>query len=472
MTLENTIDKRMNIISITIPIFAENILKFFFSFADMFMLSGLSISGTNFGDSAVSAVGVVTMLVFFINVLYLMVTMGAGIVITQYNGAKNKKMAIQTVITSIFLSVIFGVIVSLIMVILAKPIISLYHLNEIRQKFAINYLVVYAAFSCGIAINFIFSTILRAYGYSKEPMIINIAANILNVFGNYCFIYGAFGMPQWGVPGVAFSTVFSQTLAAIFMFFLILKKKDIALPLNRFLKIKSKSVKEILKIGMPTAGEYLSYNIAMIIMNYFVAQMDRGLPQAEQINLPAYTYAFVFVRFISFFGLSTGQGTQIVTSYLVGAGKKDKAYHNVFQYFYFSFTLALILSIIMSFFRGPILSVFPMANNVYLLCSTLVLLSILLEPGRTFNLIFISGLKGSGDVDFPVRMGIASMWGIGIVFAFLFGIVFKFGVIGIWLGISMDEWTRGIIMFFRWKSKTWQKKNAISIQAQAIQEIS
>lgn len=471
MTTDNTIARRMNIFAITIPIFAENILKFFFSFADMFMLSGLSINDVHFGDSAVSAVGVVTSLVFFINIFYLMVTMGAGIVITQYNGAKNKDGAVQAVITSIILSALLGIIVSIAMVVLAKPIISLYHLNEIREKFAINYLVVYAAFSIGIAMNFIFSTILRSYGYSKEPMFVNIAANILNVFGNYCFIYGAFGFPQWGVAGVAFSTVFSQTLAAIFMFFLILKKKDIDFPLNRLLKIKTKAVKEILKIGIPNGGEYLSYNIAMIVMNFFVAQMDRGLLPTEQINLPAYTYAFVFTRFVVFFGLSTGQGTQIVTSYLVGAGEKEKAYRNVYLYFYFSFGLALILSIIMSFFRGPILSIFPMANNVFLLCSSLVLFSILLEPGRTFNLIFISGLKGAGDVDFPVKMGIVSMWGIGIVFAFLFGIVFKLGVVGIWLGISMDEWTRGIIMFFRWKSKIWQKKIVINAQTQVVQEI-
>ena len=82
----------------------------------------------------------------------------------------------------------------------------------------------------------------------------------------------------------------------------------------------------------------------------------------------------------------------------------------------------------------------------------------LLEPGRTFNLVIINGLKGAGDVDFPVRMGIVSMWGIGVVFAFLFGVVLKLGVIGIWLGISMDEWIRGIIMYFRWKSKIWQSK--------------
>ena len=168
-----------------------------------------------------------------------------------------------------------------------------------------------------------------------------------------------------------------------------------------------------------------------------------------------------FYLCILYFGLSTGQGTQIITSYLVGAGKKDEAYRNVFKYFYFSFTWALFLTALLSIFRKNLLNIFPMEDNVFALCSSLIILTMLLEPGRTFNLIIINGLKGAGDVDFPVRMGVVSMWGIGVFFAFLFGIIFKLGVIGIWIGISMDEWTRGIIMYFRWRSKIWQKKGII-----------
>ena len=170
--------------------------------------------------------------------------------------------------------------------------------------------------------------------------------------------------------------------------------------------------------------------------------------------------------FILYFGFSTGQGTQIITSYLVGANKKDKAYRNVFRYFYFSFTLALFLASLLSFFRKTLLGIFPMEDNVFALCSTLILFTMLLEPGRTFNLIIINGLKGAGDVDFPVKMGIISMWGIGVIFAFLFGVVLKLGVIGIWIGISMDEWIRGIIMYFRWKSKIWQNKTVVTVTSQ------
>jgi putative MATE family efflux protein len=462
--MNTSLAKRMNIFVIAIPLLAENMLRFLFSFTDMFMLSGLSVNGVRFGDDAVAAVGLVMNFTFFINILYLMINSGAGIVITQYNGAGKAKKATQTVVTSVFLAALVGVVISIVMFFLTKPIISVYRLSPVRTGFAEDYLLIFGSLSLGLAMNTVFSTVLRSYGYSKEPMFINIAANAVNVFGNYCFIYGALGFPQWGVAGVALSTVISQFLAAASMLLIILKKKDIALPFRRFFKIKFRSIREILRFGLPNGGESLSYNIAMIVMNYFVAQMDFGLPPDQQINLPAYNYAFIFARFILYFAYSAGQGTQIITGYLVGAGRKDEAYRKVFKYFYFSFVWALILAGTLSLFRKSILSIFPMDENIFTLCSSLVVFTLLLEPGRTFNLIIINGLKGSGDVDFPVKMGIISMWGIGVVSAFVLGVVLNLGVIGIWIAIAMDEWTRGIIMYFRWKSKVWQSKSIIRAQ--------
>ncbi len=451
MTAQNNIHSRMNIIAITFPILIENMLRYFFSFVDMAMLSHLSIDGISYGDDAVASVGLTASFMFFIIVIHMMVNSGSGIVITQYNGANKKTEATNRVITSVVLSLIVGIAISIAMFFLAEPVLSLFKLSDIRHKFAVDYLLVYGSLSLGVALNSGFSAILRSYGYSKEPMLLNFLGNIINVFGNYCFIFGAFGFPQWGVFGVALSTIVSQSIAALLIFIIILSKEDIDFPFKLFFKIKLAWAKEILRVGVPTAGEFMSYNVAQIVMNFFVVQMD---PAA----LPAYNYAFLFARFIIYFGFSIGQGTQIIVSYFVGAGKLDDAYHGVFKYWSFSFFLAIFLAIVVSVFRKSVLAMFPMDPEVFSICSTLILFTMLLEPGRTFNLVIIAGLKGAGDVHFPVRFGILSMWGIGVVFAYLLGVKFSLGVVGIWIGISMDEWIRGIIMFFRWRSRIWESK--------------
>ncbi len=457
----------MAILPITLPLLAENGLRFLFSFTDMFMLSGLVVNGTRYGDDAVAAVGLCGTFVFFINIFFTMVNSGSGIVIGQYNGSHQPAKALRAVMTSMLFSITVGAALSLAMGLLARPIISAYRLNEVRNLFAGDYLTVYGSFCFTVAMNTGFATILRAYGYSKEPMVVNIFANILNIFGNYCFIYGAFGLPQLGVPGVAASTVISQGLAAVFMLILIIRKKDIAFSLKKFALIKWESLKEILRIGIPHAAEHMSYNIAMMSMQFMVASMDFGLPEALQVNMPAYTYAFIVARFISTFSVSTGQGTQIVTSFLVGAGRKAEAYRKVIKYFLLALGFVGLMTVTVSLFRHTVLGLFPMEANVFALCSSLILMCMALETGRTWNLVIISGLKGSGDVRFPVQMGVFSMWIIGVGGAAFFAFVLKMGVFGIWLGIALDEWTRGVIMFLRWRSKIWPTKKVIEIPSEA-----
>jgi putative MATE family efflux protein len=463
--------KRMTIIPITAPILAENVLRYAFSFADMFMLSGLVVGGVRYGDDAVAAVGLCGSFVFFINIFFTMVNSGAGIVITQYIGSRQPEKAARAVMTSVILSFGVGALMSLFMFVASRAIIHAYGLSPLRDGFAGDYLIVYGSFSLGIALNSGFSTILRSHGYTRHPLIVNAAANVLNVFGNYGFIYGAFGLPQWGVAGVAVSTVASQALGAlVLLLFILRKKKEIGFSPRRFRSVTWGAMKEILKIGIPNGTEYLLYNLAQMVLNFFVAGMDAGLPPALQVNLPAYNYAFIITRFISNFGVSAGQGTQIVTSYLVGAGRKEEAFRKVLKYFYLAFALAAVLTGTVSLLRRPILSVFPMEENVYALCTTLILMCMALETGRTFNLVIISALKGSGDVRFPVAAGVFSMWGIGVAGGFLFGIVLKLGVVGIWLGIALDEWTRGVVMYFRWRSRVWQTKKAIELPPVAAVE--
>ncbi len=88
----------------------------------------------------------------------------------------------------------------------------------------------------------------------------------------------------------------------------------------------------------------------------------------------------------------------------------------------------------------------------------LLLVTILLEPGRAFNLVVINSLRATGDVKFPVFIGIASMWGVSVTFAWFFGIFLELGLFGVWIAFIADEWLRGILMLRRWRSKIWVRK--------------
>jgi len=90
----------------------------------------------------------------------------------------------------------------------------------------------------------------------------------------------------------------------------------------------------------------------------------------------------------------------------------------------------------------------------------LFMLSLILEPGRTFNIIVISSLRATGDARFPFRMALLSMWGIAIPIAYLCGIHWGWGLVGVWCGFVVDEWVRcfGAGVVGVGKKKCWCRK--------------
>lgn len=430
----------MSIVALTWPILVEILLRTALGTSDVFMLSGYS-------DKAVSAVGVITQLTFFLIIVSTFVSSGTGILIAQYNGAERTQDATNVGVASIALSVVVGLLLSIAAVLGAVHLISFYGLEPQVELYAQEYLIISGAMTFNVTIGIVFTTILRSYGYSRSPMVVNMVSGLLNVVGNYIALYQPFGLPVYGVQGVAIATVVSQIVGTVTLGF-ILKYSPISLPMGSLKNVPAGVYKKILKIGGMNAGEVLSYNMAQIAIVYFVVQMGTA-------SLAAFTYAQNIARFSFAFALAIGQATQIQTGYYIGKGWIESILKRVQIYFLVSFVVSISAASTIYLLRDSILPLFTHQPEILYLTGTLVMGSIILEAGRVFNLVFISALKGAGDVRFPVQIGILCMWGVGVCFSYLLGIHWGFGVIGAWMAIALDEWVRGIIMLVRWRSSSW-----------------
>ncbi|MDW6018358.1 MATE family efflux transporter [Vibrio plantisponsor] len=432
--------QRMSIVALTWPILVEILLRTALGTSDVFMLSGYS-------DKAVSAVGVITQLTFFLIIVSTFVSSGTGILIAQYNGAERTQDATNVGVASIALSVVVGLLLSIAAVLGAVHLISFYGLEPQVELYAQEYLIISGAMTFNVTIGIVFTTILRSYGYSRSPMVVNMVSGLLNVVGNYIALYQPFGLPVYGVQGVAIATVVSQIVGTVTLGF-ILKYSPISLPMGSLKNVPAGVYKKILKIGGMNAGEVLSYNMAQIAIVYFVVQMGTA-------SLAAFTYAQNIARFSFAFALAIGQATQIQTGYYIGKGWIESILKRVQIYFLVSFVVSISAASAIYLLRDSILPLFTHQPEILYLTGTLMMGSIILEAGRVFNLVFISALKGAGDVRFPVQIGILCMWGVGVCFSYLLGIHWGFGVIGAWMAIALDEWVRGIIMLVRWRSSSW-----------------
>jgi len=111
--------------------------------------------------------------------------------------------------------------------------------------------------------------------------------------------------------------------------------------------------------------------------------------------------------------------------------------------------------------KVPLISKFTEVDEIINMVSKILRISILLEFGRSLNLIYVGALKGAGDIRFPVLYGMFSNWCIMVLGAWILGLKLGWGIYGCFLGIALDETTRGIVMMLRWKSKRWMKKSLV-----------
>lgn len=89
------------------------------------------------------------------------------------------------------------------------------------------------------------------------------------------------------------------------------------------------------------------------------------------------------------------------------------------------------------------------------MATTLLWITVLLEPGRTFNLIVINALRAAGDARFPVMAGASSMLFVMAGGSWLLGVHFQLGLAGVWIAYTADEWVRGLSMAARWHWHGW-----------------
>jgi Na+-driven multidrug efflux pump len=194
------------------------------------------------------------------------------------------------------------------------------------------------------------------------------------------------------------------------------------------------------------------------VITYFIVKMGTEA-------LTTKVYAQSLMMFLLLFGIAIGQGTQIMIGHQIGARKIEDAYRRCIK----SLRLAIIISILtavpFAIFSDTLFGIFTTNPDIIAVGGTLILLTIILEPGRSFNLVVISSLRAAGDVKFPVYIGILSMWGVSVTVSYILGIHFELGLIGVWIAFILDEWLRGLIMYWRWKSKIWVNKSFITTEA-------
>lgn len=438
------IDEHTPLMRIAGPMFVELFLNILLNNVDTIMLS-------HYSENAVGAVGNANQVMFLLIIMFNIIATATNVVVSQYLGAKqfDKMNSIYTM--AIFVNLIFGVFLSSMLVLSKGMIMSFLNVSPQMLPDSLTYLNIVGGTMFIQACNNVILQILRCNGYTKFGMYISLIVNVINIIGNYCFLYGPLKFLNMGVAGVAISTAFARLFVLVVGIIMFYKLKVGRLSLRYLRPFPTSTLGEMIKIGLPSAGENLSYNLYQIVLLSFINLMGN-----DSVN--AKVYCNSLISFAMVFSNAAAMSTQIIVGHLVGAGKEDAAYKRVFKTLCISMPITLGLAAVNWLLCPYTLKFFTESESIINLARGIMFVDIFIELGRCLNMTFVNSLKAAGAYIFPLIIGLITMWGIGATVGYTLGFVAGFGVAGVFAGTASDECIRGFVVMWYWWKRKWTGK--------------
>lgn len=295
------------IVELAIPMLIGNIAQQFYNIVDCIVV------GKYIGDNALAAVGSAYPILNLLLVLFVGISLGANIMVSQYFGAKDREKLSHTLGTCISLTAIASIIIMIIGPIITRPLLSLLNTPSSIIDWSADYLIVYFIGIPGFAYYNILYGVLRGLGDSVSALVFLLISTVLNIGLDIWFVAGL----NLGVPGVAIATVLSQTISAILCLIKLLKMKD-NFDLNwKMLKLHKMYYSRLIKLGVPSGLTQVIFSLAMVIVQSLINGFGEMVIASNVIIMR-------MDGFVMMPNLSFGNTMTTYTGQNVGARKFDR----------------------------------------------------------------------------------------------------------------------------------------------------
>ena len=427
------VDKRMNLLSLTWPIFIENMLFMLLGFIDIFVLS-------RYNDVAASAVSAANQVISICNLVFSIISGATAILISQSLGAEKRQSASMIAALSLLFSTLIGLIVSALIAVFHRPLLAALGAQGDILEYGCEYLLIVGGF--------IFTqAILNS---------VTAIMNVLNAILDTAFVLGLFGLPSLGVRGVAIATTLARVAGVAILCFMLFSQVESPSIFALLKPFPREEGKKILLVGLPSAFESINYNVAQLVVTSIIFHF---LSDTDFITK---TYFSNIVIFFYVFSNSIAQAAQILVGYHMGNGDPESADRVCMHSLKVSLLISMSISIGALFVRQYLMMIFTTDPVIVQAGASLFFIDLFVEFGRTFNIVVINGLRGAGDTVYPSVVAVFSMWIVSTLGCYLLAVPLGLGLPGIWIAFAADECLRGLLMQLRWKSGKWKNKSLYS----------
>ena len=387
----------------TLPLLIGNIFQQMYSTADAIIL------GQVIGDNALAAIGATIPIFFLIIVLMMGIAMGAGVVVSQYFGAKKREELSYTIGAAITLTTILGVIMMIFGPLATRPLLILLETPAVILDDAVLYMNVLLIGVLGMAYFNILSGILRGLGDSFSPLVYLAIASVLNILLNLLFI-PVMGLGVWGA---AIGTVFAQGLTSVLCFRRLMQMRDVFDFGMKYIKPNKEYMRQVLKLGVPTGASQAVFAVSIMIIQPLANRFGELFLAVNVIVMRI--DAFVMMPIFSF-----GTAMTVYAGQNMGAGKIDRITKGMKECSYMVIGSSVVLVVIMLTFGHYIAGIFSDTQQVIDMSMQMLRILAIGYIIFSYNMVLWGVIRGSGDAMTPLWISIINTLIIRLPSAYLF----------------------------------------------------
>lgn len=422
----------------SLPLLVGNLLQQLYNTVDSI------ITGIYIGKDALAAIGCTTPVTNMLIGFFLGFSSGAGVIISQYFGARLYTALKKAVQTAVFLTLLLGAALSLLGIALSRFLLTTMQTPDDIIPQALRYLQIYFMGLPSLLIYNIGSGILRAVGDSKRPLLFLLFSSLSNIALDLLLV----AVLRLGIAGAAIATVIAQTLSAALVLWTLTKEAKPYAIVWRGLALDRQSLRQIWSLGIPTALQLTISSISSVFVqsyiNYFGTDCMAGWTSYSRLDslvlLPIFSFSMAATTFV-------GQN--------LGVQQIDRAMHGTRTALRLSFLSTLVLLIPLMLATPGLVALFNPDTEVVRYGSFFVRL---ISPSYFFvcvNQVIAGVLRGAGDARHSLLFSLGTSVVLRQIYLFFAFRTFK-SVLSVALGFPLAWFFCAIISLLYYRNGKWQ----------------
>lgn len=424
------------------PLIVEQILAITVGMVDTMMVSSA-------GEAATSGVSLVDMINNLIINVFAAVSTGGAVVSAQFLGQKNRKKACEAADQLLLITALIALAVMVLAIVFRKPLLAvIYHsIAEDVMANALVYLVISALSYPFLAVYNSCAALFRSMGNSKISMQVSIVMNVVNVIGDYCFIF----LFHWGAAGAALASLIGRMIACVILF-IRLKNPKLAIYIgSEKLVWNSRMIQTILHIGIPSGIENSIFQLGRVLVVGMIAMFGTAQIAANAVanNLDSMGVLP---------GLAMNLAIITVIGQCVGAGDFNQADYYAKKMMRLTYLINGLCCFGVLVTMPLTMKLYSLSEETLRLAAVLVLLhdgcGILIWP-PAFALPNV--LRAANDVKFPMVVSMLSMIICRLGLSYILTVGLRWGAVGVWIAMVADWVVRALFFFIRYRSGKWKR---------------